>query len=74
MRKDTAIKIANFRNDYANMILASYKFHNLKSGRYPCWSTLKKYGVVKYTRSEFFDAYVDENIILEIRYYEVTKE
>ncbi len=72
MRNITAAKIAAFRADYANKELCSYKFHNMKAGKYPCWATLKKYGVVKYVRSEFIEMYVDEGIEMEIRYYIVT--
>lgn len=71
MRKNTAVKIANFAADFKGMEIVSYKFHNITSERYPSWSTLKKYNVVTYVKSEFIDAYVDENVTIEIRYYKV---
>lgn len=72
IRATTTAKIAAFRADYQGQEICSYKFHNLRAGKYPCWTTLKKYGVVKYVRSEFIDLYVDEGIEMEIRYYIVT--
>lgn len=71
MRKATGLKMANFLRDFGGQVIYSLNFHHLDVNKYPCWATLKRYNVVVYDHSEWFDAYVDENVMVELRVYRV---